>query len=407
MTAQTGRPAICVLSSLFPSRIQPNAGLFIRERMFRVARERPLSVVAPTPWFPLQSLIRLRYPNFRPGAPAYEQQSGIDAWYPRFFSVPGVFKTQDPSFMAQAALPRLRELQRRGRLDLLDAHFGYPDGVAASQLARRLGVPFTITLRGSERTYVEQPAYRAAIATALQQASRVIGVSQSLCDLAVSLGVPAERVISIPNGVDSTRFHPVDRRAARERYGIPQDAPVIISVGWLIERKGFHRVLDCLPALVQQFPTLRYLIVGGTATGSENIEPALRDQVQRLGLEPHVQFLGALPQDALAWPLSAADLFVLATRREGWANVFLEAMSCGLPVVTTHVDGNPEVVCRPELGTLVPFGDQGALQAAVEQGLRQDWNRAAIIDYARANQWSSRIQQLLAVFDSVVERHPG
>jgi teichuronic acid biosynthesis glycosyltransferase TuaC len=77
-----------------------------------------------------------------------------------------------------------------------------------------------------------------------------------------------------------------------------------------------------------------------------------------------VHFLGALPPDELKWPLSASDVFVLATRNEGWANVFLEAMACGLPVVTTDVGGNAEVVCRDELGSIVPFGDRVALQQA-------------------------------------------
>ncbi|EGV27815.1 glycosyl transferase group 1 [Thiorhodococcus drewsii AZ1] len=400
MTAKPRRPSICVLSSLFPSQIQPNAGPFIRERMFRVAQALPLSVVSPTPWFPMQSLIRLRHPNFRPGAPAYECQSGIDVWYPRFFSVPGLLKTQDPSFMARAALPRLRALQGAGRLDLLDAHFGYPDGVAASRLARHLGVPFTVTLRGSEFVYSTKEPYRKRMAAALQRANHVIGVSEALCQLALSLNVPHDRVTAIPNGVDSTKFHRVDREAARSHYDIPPNAPTIVSVGRLVEGKGIHRVLDCLPEMIKSFPSLVYLIVG-EESGPEQFKRVLQCQVKTLHLETHVRFLGSLPQSHLKVPLSAADLFVLATRREGWANVFLEAMSCGLPVITTDVYGNAEVVCRPDLGLLVPFGDQRALQAAIEQGLRREWDRNAIIEYAKANDWSSRIRQLQVVFESM------
>lgn len=147
-------PHIVVLSSLFPSSVQPGAGLFIRERMFRVARNLPVTVVAPTPWFPLQNLIRRFKPHFRPGAPVHERQSGIDVWFPRFLSVPGAFKKLDGLMMALCALPRLRRLKAAGQLDIIDAHFAYPDGYAASLLSRWLQVPYTITLRGTETRHV-------------------------------------------------------------------------------------------------------------------------------------------------------------------------------------------------------------------------------------------------------------
>jgi glycosyltransferase involved in cell wall biosynthesis len=393
----TAQRHIVVLSSLFPSRIQPNAGPFVRERMFRVAAHLPLAVVAPTPWFPLQSLLRLWKPHFRPGAPRFEQQQGIDVWFPRFLSVPGVLKRFDALFMALGAWPQLYQLKRAGRLDWLDAHFGYPDGVAASLLAGWLKVPYTITLRGSEKTYAETPAFRRQMARALQQANRVIGVSQSLCRLAISLGTAPDKVIVVPNGVDADTFYPVDRRQARQRLGLPENAPILISIGWLIERKGFHRVIEVLPALLDQYPDLHYLIVGG-ATGADSLEAALRQQVRSLNLEARVYFLGPVVQSEIKWVLSAADLFVLATRREGWANVFLEAMACGLPVVTTDVDGNPEVVARPEYGTVVPFGDALALRQAIAHALTNSWDRAAIIAFARTNAWDKRIDKLLKVF---------
>ena len=129
-------PHVVVLSSLFPSARQPGAGLFIRERMFRVGRHLPLAVVAPAPWFPLQSLLRRFRPGFRAGAPMHERQQGIDVWFPRFLSVPGALKQFDGLAMALGAWPRLRRLRREGRLDLIDAHFAYPDGYAATLLGR-------------------------------------------------------------------------------------------------------------------------------------------------------------------------------------------------------------------------------------------------------------------------------
>lgn len=393
-------PHIVVFSSLFPSQLQPGAGLFIRERMFRVGRRLPLAVVAPSPWFPLQGLIRRWRPGFRPGAPPHETQQDQSVWYPRYFSVPGVLKRLDGFFMALGAWPRLRRLQREGRLDVLDAHFGYPDGYAATLLGRWLKVPVTITLRGTETRHAADPALRPLLARALQGAARVFTVSESLRQVALGLGIPPDRVRVVGNGVDLERFQPVDRAQARSALGLAPNAPVLISVGGLCERKGFHRVIACLPALRALGTDAHLLVVGGPSPEGDWTDQ-LHAQVRELGLADRVHFTGPLPPQDLPRVLSAADVFVLATRNEGWANVFLEAMAIGLPVVTTNVGGNAEVVCRPELGRVLPFGDEAALTAALHEALGRPWDHAHIRQYAQANTWDQRVEVLLREFSAI------
>ena len=391
---------LVVFSSLFPSAARPGAGLFIRERMFRVAQHRPLVVVSPQPWFPGQGLIRWLRPGYRPQAPKLEIQHGIRVYHPRFLSVPGVLRHLDGWAMALGSFLLLRRLKAEGAR-LIDAHFAYPDGEAATRLGRWLDLPVTITLRGTEVPHSRNPALRPRLVHTLKAAARVFSVSDSLRQLALELGVDAQKTEVVGNGVDSTMFHPVDRSAAREGLGLPEQARVLISVGGLVERKGMHRVIDCLPALIESHPDLHYLIVGGGSPEGD-MRPALDAQVARLGLGGRVHFLGALPPDELKWPLSASDVFVLSTRNEGWANVFLEAMACGLPVVTTDVGGNAEVVCRDELGRIVRFGDAPALRQALDDALGHDWDRAAILAYAQANQWDKRVTQLLRAFETLL-----
>ena len=384
---------VVTLSSLFPSALQPGAGLFVRERAALLGKRLPLSVIAPTPWFPLQGLVRLARPQFRPGAPAHEKQRDLDVWYPRFLSAPGVFKQLDGFFMALSAWPRLRALKAQGRLDVIDAHFGYPDGHAASLLSRWLSVPFTVTLRGTEYRHAQDPRLRGRLASALRRAHRVFSVSDSLRQVGLSLGVAEDRAVVVGNGVDLTRFFPLDRLTERSARGLSHDAPVLVSVGGLCERKGFHRVMACLPQLREQFPGLQYLVIGGPSPEGDWTE-RLRALSEKLSLQDTVRFLGPLPPDELRHWLSAADVFVLATRNEGWANVFLEAMACGLPVVTTRVGGNAEVVCRPELGEVVTFDDEPTLTRALSTALSRRWDRAAIRTHAEANTWDRRIDVL-------------
>lgn len=391
------RPHVVVLSSLFPSRMQPTAGLFVRERMFRVGQRLPLAVVAPVPWFPLQGLLRRFKPGFRPGAPRHEAQGGFEVWFPRFLSVPGLLKQFDGLAMALGAWPRLRRLKRAGRLDLIDAHFAYPDGYAATLLGRWLDVPVTITLRGTEVRHARDRRLAPLLRQALMGATRVFAVSESLRKIALALGIAPDRVRVVGNGVDLQKFAPMPKAEARGQLGLPLDAPVLITVGALVERKGFHRVIELLPALRDRHPGLLYLVIGG-ASPEGDMSDALHEQVNRLGLGDAVRFLGPLPPEQLRRPLSAADVFVLATRNEGWANVLLEAMACGLSVVATDVGGNAEVVNDAALGEVVPFGDPPALRRAISDALTRPRDPAAIRRYAQANSWDPRVAVLVEEF---------
>ncbi len=328
------------------------------------------------------------------GAPKHERQQGVDVWFPRFFSAPGLLKAWDGLAMALGAWPRLRRLKREGRLDLIDAHFAYPDGYAATLLGRWLDVPVTITLRGTEVRHSADPSLQGMIRKALRQAHRVFAVSESLRQVAVRLGIGAEKVLVVGNGVDLQKFSPMLRDDARRALNLPSEAPVLVTVGALVERKGFHRVMEVLPALRARFPSLLYLVVGGPSPEGD-MSAALRRQVQELGLEEAVHFLGPLPPEQLRVPLSAANLFVLPTRNEGWANVLLEAMGCGLPVVATDVGGNAEVISSADLGVVVPFGESAALQQAIEDSLCRAWAVSAIRDYAERNTWDQRVETLL------------
>lgn len=391
-------PRVLVFTTLFPTSAQPNAGIFIRERMFRVGKALPIKVVAPQPWFPFQGLIRALRPSFRPPAPSREMQDGVEVLHPRFFCVPGQLKSLDGLFLALSCYVTLRRLRKDFRFQVVDAHFGYPDGYAAVKLGKWLDRPVTITLRGTEPRHSRTPRVRHFLLRALEGADRIFAVSESLGHHALGMGIgPPEKICVVGNGVDASKFFPLPTADSRRALGITDDAKVLITVGGLVERKGFHRVIALLPGLREKHPSLRYLIVGGPSAEGDWSE-RLQGQVAELGLEDVVCFLGALPHQEVKYALSAADAFVLATSNEGWANVILEAMACGLPVVATDVGGNAEVVKDESLGTIVPFGDPEALAAALDQALDRYWNSEGIVAHARANSWDRRAEALVREF---------
>ena len=253
------RPRLLVFTTLFPHSGQPHTGLFIRERMFRVGQVLPLVVVAPVPWFPLQGLIRLFRPHFRPAAPRHEVQQGYHVYHPRFFSFPGIFKAWDGFLMALGSYRLIARLQRRVGFDIIDAHFAYPDGYAATLLGKWLKVAVTITVRGTEVPLAQDPARQRRILQALTQADRVFSVAESLKRFVTDLGADADKILVVGNGVDTQKFSPMPKAEARKALGLPADAPLLITVGGLVERKGFHRVIELLPDLRRQFPNLGYL----------------------------------------------------------------------------------------------------------------------------------------------------
>jgi len=392
----SSRPAVVVLSTLFPSLQDPIAGVFIKERMFRVARHLPVTVVSPQPWFPFQRLIRHWKPGYRPERAAFESVDDVEIYRPRFLAIPGLLRRFDGVSVALATWPLLRRLRRAGRADLLDAHFAYPDGHAGHLLARWCDLPYVVTLRGKEERLRHVASFRVRMALARRHATNVIAVSAALRQVGFELGAREADSLVIGNGVDLEKFDRVPRDSARRALGIEADAQVLVSIGGVGERKGFHRLIECMPQLLQDHPKLVLVIVGGPSPDGDWTD-RLRQMVLDKRLNDHVRLLGPLPPEALKTPLSAADVFVLATRYEGWANVFLEAMACGLPVVTTLVGGNAEVVSRNELGMLVPFDDQAALTCAIHKALIHPWDVSFIQQFAKSNSWDRRIDTLVRV----------
>jgi teichuronic acid biosynthesis glycosyltransferase TuaC len=386
-----------VLTSVFPNTRRPDFGIFIHERVVRVARHCEVSVVAPVPWFPFDGPIRTRGWG---GIPPLEHNDRFPVYHPRFLCVPAIFKCLDGVFYASSLVRFLRRLDAQFPFDLIDAHFAYPDGVAAALLGKALGRPVVITLRGSIMRLARYALHRPQLRYALATASRVLAVSESLKAVALRLGIPEERVRVIPNGVDTTLFRPSDRRRAREACGLPHERTIILTVGAVCEAKGQHLVVDALAEIVARRPDVLYVIVG--EVDSARYRRRLQDSITRAGLSQHVLFAGPQRHTQLPRWYAAADVFCLATRSEGRANVLLEALACGVPVVTTAVGGNPEIVRDARYGILVPFRDVRRLRDAISTALDSDWDGDELAAYTSEFSWDRTGAEVVKEFDNVL-----
>jgi teichuronic acid biosynthesis glycosyltransferase TuaC len=336
---------VLVFSTLFPNAAQPNHGVFVETRLRETvsAGDLDAAVIAPVPFFPLAHRAFGRYALYA-RAPRWEARHGIQVLHPRYPVIPRYGADLAPGALFRAGLAAVRRLQAQGRsFEVIDAHYAYPDGVAAARLGRALRLPVVITARGSDLTLIPRDeAPRRAIGWAIQEASAAVAVCEDLRRRLVSLGAPAERTLTLRNGVDLELFRPRDRAAARRAFGC--DGFTLLSVGALIERKGHHLAIE---ALCGQ-PGWRLLIAG-----SGPLRADLERLALRLDVAERVRFLGETPHRQLPGLYSAADVLVLASSREGWANVLLEAMACGVPVAATDVNGTGEVVRSAAAGRLI------------------------------------------------------
>jgi glycosyltransferase involved in cell wall biosynthesis len=377
---------VLTLSTLYPNAHQPQLGLFV-ERQTRGLAERDgveVRVVAPVgvPLWPLSL-----HPRYRPLTllPTRETHNDLTVHRPRFRVWPVIGAAGAAASMARSLLPFLRELRRDFPFDVIDAEYFWPDGPAAARLSRALGVPFSVKARGSDiYHWGDRPGIREQILAAAEASAGMLAVSQSLKDEMVSRGMTGDKITVHHTGVDLQRFRPADRAAAKAGLGMP--GALIVTVGGLIERKGQGFALEALALL----PGATLLLVGdGPDRG------ALEKHARTLGIGDRVRFLGSRPPEQVAGLLAAADVMLLPTRAEGIANVWVEALASGTPVVTCDAGGARDVIDRPEAGRIVAR-DGAALAEAVRELLARPPEQEAVRRSAERFSWERNARELHA-----------
>ena len=390
-----------LFSTLYPSAVRPSHGIFVETRLRELLKtgEVETRVIAPVPWFPLSGERFGEYGQFA-ATPREDTRHGVHVQYPRYLLLPKVGMNMAPASIARAAWPAVQRLLAEGfDFDLIDAHYYYPDAVAAAIIARRLGKPFVVTARGTDLNLIPEHAEpRRRILETAAQASASIGVCKALMDRLADLGADPSKLHVLRNGVDLERFRPEPQADARARLGLPASGTVLLAVGHLIERKGQHIAIEALAQLPQ---TLLCLVGRGPE------EANLKALAQRLGVQDRVRFVGPVDNAELRWWYSAADASLLCSSREGWANVLLESMACGTPVVATDIWGTPEVVAAPEAGVLM--GERTAASAvdAVQRLLAAAPSWQAVRAYAERFSWDATTSGQIELFGRCVAQAPS
>lgn len=361
-------------------------------RLQAMARQSEVHVLQPIPTFPLLQ----RIPPW--ASVPRREVAGMQIEHEPMFYIPRFAKSLDGYWLSRAVRRRIQSLNGERPVDLIDAHFGYPDGVGCVRAATRFGIPVFVTIRGFEAERVRLRGVGAQLVNALNTATGCISVSHSLRQTMIDHGVQASQIDVIPNAVDRTLFQPASREAARARLGLAPGRRTIASVGHLIRGKRHDVLIRAYAQLKRSHPEVDLAIIGGTDYEADTPH-RLKAMVQEAGLADSVRFVGAVaPAEVATW-LQASEVFALATAREGCCNAVLEALATGLPVVTTPVGDNPYYVTADVSGLLAPVDDVDGLGHALRRALDRKWPSEDISRNLAVGTWQDVATAVLANFN--------
>lgn len=391
---------ILSISTLFPNPVKPSFGVFVGNQMRAVnARgDVDLTIVSPIGLPPWPLSLRQPYALLR-DLPQVSDAVGLRVYYPRFTLFPKIGGDSNPGRIAAAVLPLARRLHAEKPFDLVDAQFFFPDGPAAAIVARELGLPLTIKSRGADiHFWGQRPRALVQMREAARQAAGLLAVSQALREDMIALGMPADRIGVHYTGLDREKFHPIERGAARAlvsalpNLNIWSEGPLLVTPGALIPRKGQRLVIEALTLL----PDARLALAGA---GED--EASLRILAGRLGVEERVHFLGIVDHDVLPHLLCAADVLVLPSASEGLANVWIEGLACGTPIIIPDIGGAREILKNQSAGRLIARSPDGIAQAVTEI-LADPPNQAEVAENVSRFSWGVNAQNIVQFWKEVL-----
>ena len=349
---------LLLVTSVFPSPLQPNLGAFNREMVRALARHHQVKVIAPVSW---PVAIRARREGL--AWDATRSVDDIEVRHPIYYYSPKVLRARYGAFLWWSIRRTVDDLLRGFVPDVVVGYWSHPDGQSAVHIARRLGVPAVVMVGGTDVLVLgQQRSRRRVIRRVLDDADAIVAVSQDLKRAIRNLGLPANKIHVVYRGIDAQRFKPGSRDAARQRLGIEPATRTLLWVGHMTPVKGLDVLVEACAAAAARVDFHLHLVGHGPIAGD------LQRRCAQLGIAPRVTFVGYVPHAELPDWYRAANLTVLPSRSEGIPNVLLESIGCGTPFVASRVGGIPEIA-DPLVDRLVEPNDRDSLANAIIRSL--------------------------------------
>ena len=374
---------IAITTPLFPRAGEPYRGWPIYKTVEALEKHADVRVFSAA----------AKYPNDKTvPAPSPESKIRHSETYISYPAIPLLSRPWNSAVCAGRLYPHLQRL----RPDVILSYWLYPEGAAALEVGRRLGLPVIVGSRGSDLRRIGDPVTGMMVARTVRNADHVLTVSEELRQRAIRLGADPGRTTAILNGYDPLPFFCGDMHEARRNLGLPADGRLVLCVGRLSRQKGLQELCDAFAVLAREHSNLKLVFLGSGAFGQRILSLA-----RQWRLEDRIVTRGDVGRNSVAEWMRAADLLCLPSYSEGCPNVVIEAIACGCPVVASEVGGIPEIV-SPESSILVPPRNSGALAAALSTALVRRWDRRRISGtYTRT--WDEVASDTYAVCEKVAK----
>ena len=370
-------------------------GIFIKEQIqYLKDYFESIHVVSPTP-IGIERLRRTRHEDY--------QYDNVHVHFPKYLNMPlfYYYGRRLWVYLARRAILRLLEKEKL-EFDLIHAHFTWPSGSIAVRLGKKLQIPVVITEHSSVTFEKAIRARDPQFLRAWESCDAIIRVRSRDTHLFASVGIPLDKIHSIPNGYDGAKFSLLDKAACRDKLNLPPNKRVVLNVGNLYDRvKGHRYLIEAMKEVVRDRKDVLCIIVG-----DGKLRSSLQSQIEALGLWESVKLVGAKAHDDIPLWMNACDVFVLPSLREGLPVVNIEAMSCGKPVVATYNGGSEEIVTSEELGYLVKPGDPGELADRILIAMDRDWEADKIRRHAERFSWEDIAGQIVSVYEEALRNTP-
>jgi glycosyltransferase involved in cell wall biosynthesis len=384
---------ILFFSSIFPQPGKPTRGIYCFHLCQALSATCEVKVISPWSW-----LDRRRYSNSSEtsSVPESANLDGLAVTYPGYYYTPGLLRSAYGWFMWRSVARCLRQTLEEFRPDCLLSYWAHPDGAVAVRAAQSIGVPSVNISGGSDVLLLTRSRRRRAkIVSALRACATVITVSQSLRAKVIDLGIPAEKVHVVYQGLDTEQFYPGDPREARARLGISHSGLMMLWVGNLLPVKGLDVLLRACASLRERNDSFHLYLVGDGP-----LRKALENERGARRLSDCVSFVGAQPHHQLPDWFRAADLTILPSRSEGLPNVLRESLACGTPFVASEVGSIREIVGADTRNRLVPPEDADALAEAIHESLQGA--KASPAQFPRIDSWAQSARNLLHILEPLI-----
>ena len=373
---------IIAITNLFPNSLNPTKGLFNYQQLKALRQQSvEVTVIAPIPWHHFSKL------------PEREIIDGFNVYHPRYFVMPKIGRSLYGFLFTMSLLPKIKKLYKELKFDMILSTWAYPDAFGSYLIAKALKKSIVIKIHGTDiNLYTRYFLRRKMIAWALSNSDKTISVSDALKEEITKIGVPSNKIVVIPNGINTELFKPMDQLECRRVVGLPLDKKIILYAGNFEYVKGVDMLIDAFGGLLQlRDDTLLVLL------GDGSFYKKLREKAEVFNMESRVIFAGRIKHDAMRYYMNASDVFCLPSRSEGCPNVVLEAMACGKPVVATKVGGIPELVSDSNFGILVTPENPRYLTDALKEALDKKWDYKEIALHVSKFTWVENAKKLSQV----------